>query len=94
MYIEVVEEASKYANTLSFNPGALLSSYGLDNLEKILKRTDILFLNQKEVTILTGMGCHAGALKLVETGVTLVVVTMGNKGACVYNKSGQIHYPC
>ena len=93
MYIEVVEEASKYANLLSFNPGALLSSYGLDNLEKILKRTDILFLNQKEVTILTDMGCYDGALELVETGVPLVVVTMGNKGAIVFNKSGQIHYP-
>jgi ribokinase len=93
MYIEVVEEASKYANILSFNPGALLSSYGLDNLEKILKRTDILFLNQKEVTILTDMGCYDGALELVETGVPLVVVTMGNKGAIVFNKSGQIHYP-
>jgi ribokinase len=93
MYIEVVEEASKYANTLSFNPGALLSSYGLDNLEQILKRTDILFLNQKEVTILTDMECDDGALKLVETGVPLVVVTMGNKGVTVYNQSGQIHYP-
>ena len=26
MYIEVVEEASKHANILSFNPGALLAS--------------------------------------------------------------------
>lgn len=93
MYIEVVEEASKYANILSFNPGALLSSYGLVNLEKILKRTDILFLNQKEVKLLTGMEYNDGALKLVETGVSLVVVTMGNKGAVVYNKSGQIKYP-
>ena len=93
MYIEAAEEASKHANILSFNPGALLSSYGLDNLERILKRTDILFLNQKEVKILTGMGCHAGALELVEIGVPLVVVTMGAKGAIVYNKSGQIHYP-
>ncbi len=93
MYIEVVEEASKHANILSFNPGALLSSYGIDNLEKILKRTDILFLNQKEVTILTGMECNDGALKLVETGVPLVVVTMGNKGAIVHAKSSIIHQP-
>ena len=93
MYIEVVEEASKYANTLSFNPGALLSSYGLDKLEQILKRTDILFLNQKEVTILTDMECNDGALKLVENGVPLVVVTMGNKGATVYNQTGHVHYP-
>jgi sugar/nucleoside kinase (ribokinase family) len=93
MYIEVVEEASKHANILSFNPGALLSSYGLDALEKILKRTDILFLNQKEVTILSGMSCHEGAIKLVETGVPMVVVTMGNKGAILYTANGQLHYP-
>jgi sugar/nucleoside kinase (ribokinase family) len=39
------------------------------------------------------MECNDGALKLVETGVPLVVVTMGNKGVTVYNQSGQIHYP-
>jgi sugar/nucleoside kinase (ribokinase family) len=33
MYIEVVEEASKYANILSLNPGTLLSSYGLNALD-------------------------------------------------------------
>jgi sugar/nucleoside kinase (ribokinase family) len=93
MYIEVVIEASKHANILSFNPGALLSSYGLDALEKILKKTDILFLNQKEVTILTDMDCNDGALELIENGVPLVVVTMGNKGAIVYTPSGQIQYP-
>jgi sugar/nucleoside kinase (ribokinase family) len=93
MYIEVVKEASKHANILSFNPGALLSSYGLDALEQILKKTDILFLNQKEVTILTDMDCNDGALELIENGVPLVVVTMGNKGAVVYSPSGQIQYP-
>ena len=56
MYIEVVEEASKHANLLSFNPGTLLSSYGMESLEKILKRTHILFLNKKEVTLLNRYG--------------------------------------
>ncbi len=72
---------------LSLNPGALLSSYGLDNLEKILKRTDILFLNKKEVTLLTGRDCNDGAENLVENGVPLVVVTMGNEGSKVYYRS-------
>jgi sugar/nucleoside kinase (ribokinase family) len=93
MYIEVVEEASKHANILSLNPGALLSAYGLEALEKIIKRTHILFLNKKEVTLLTGKDYNNGAEKLVETGVPLVVVTMGNEGSKVYTEAGQIHYP-
>ncbi len=93
MYIEVVEEASKHAKILSLNPGTLLSSYGLEALEKILNRTHILFLNKKEVTLLTGMGCDEGADLLVEMGVPLVVVTKGKEGSKVYTESTQIHYP-
>jgi sugar/nucleoside kinase (ribokinase family) len=93
MYIEVVEEASKHANILSLNPGTLLSSYGLNALEKILKRTHILFLNKKEVTLLTGKGCNEGAELLVEKGVPLVVVTLGKDGSKVYSEDGQIYYP-
>ncbi len=93
MYIEVVEEASKHANTLSFNPGGLLSSYGLDALENILKKTEILFLNKREVTLLTGMGHEDGAALLVESGVPKVVVTMGRDGSKVYTQDGEIYYP-
>jgi len=92
MYIEVVEEASKYANTLSLNPGTVLSSYGMAALEKILKRTDVLFLNKKEVTLLTGMKYDDGATLLIETGVPMVVVTMGNEGSIVYTEAGHIHH--
>jgi ribokinase len=93
MYIEVVEEASKHANLLSLNPGTILSSYGLKTLEKILKRTHILFLNKKEVHLLTGKGCDEGAELLVKIGVNLVVVTLGKKGSKVYSEEGQIYYP-
>lgn len=93
MYIEVVEEASKHAKLLSLNPGTLLSSYGMKALEKILKRTHILFLNKKEVSLLTGMGCDKGAELLVETGVPLVVVTLGRDGSKVYSEEGQIYSP-
>ncbi len=93
MYIEVVEEASKHAKLLSFNPGNLLSSYGLDALDKILKRTHILFLNKKEVTLLTGRNYEEGAKLIVDNGVPLVVVTMGKEGSKVYTENNQIHYP-
>ncbi len=91
MYIEVVEEASKHAKILSLNPGALLSSYGMKNLENILERTDILFLNKKEVSLITGIEYSEGAKLLVDIGVQMVVVTLGREGSKLFTNDGEIH---
>lgn len=91
MYIELVEEASKYAKTLSFNPGSLLSSFGMNALENILKRTDILFLNKKEVSILTEKDYEEGARLLVDSGVPMVVVTIGEKGSKLFMADCEIY---
>ncbi len=91
MYREVVEEASKYAKFLSLNPGTVLSSYGIDSLHKIIKRANIIFLNKKEVSLLTGKDYNEGARKLVDIGVPMVVVTCGRRGANLYSSDGVIH---
>lgn len=93
MYIEVVEEASKHANILSFNPGALLASFGMKAMEDVLSRTDILFLNEKEVGHLTGENCPSGAKLLVEAGVKMVVVTLGKAGSKLFTADHEIHQP-
>jgi sugar/nucleoside kinase (ribokinase family) len=93
MYIEVVKEASQHAKNLSFNPGMILSSFGLDELESTLKNTDILFLNQKEVTTLTGLKTDDGIELLVEIGVPLVILTRGEYGARAYTKEECISAP-
>ncbi|WP_431063846.1 carbohydrate kinase family protein [Methanobacterium sp.] len=93
MYQNVVERASKHANCLSFSPGPILSSFGLHKLEKILKRTDILFLNKKEMTILTGMQMDEGAQILIDIGVSRVIVTSGEKGATLYTRNEVIYSP-
>ncbi len=93
MYKEVVEEASKHANFLSLNPGTLLSSYGLETLDKIIKKAHIIFLNKKEVKILTGLNFNEGAQVLVDMGVPIVVVTCGKSGATVYDENNVITSP-
>jgi len=93
MYIEVVEEASKHAKLLSFSPGNILASYGLDALYQILKKTHILFLNKKEVTLLTGGNYDEGAKFIVDNGVPFVVVTLGKEGSKVYTKNKYVHCP-
>lgn len=93
MYHEVVEDASKYAKLLSINPGTALSSYGVDSLHNIIKRAHIIFLNKKEVFLLTGEDYNKGAHILVDMGVPMVVVTCGRKGANLYTSDGMIHSP-
>ncbi|MGB9978485.1 carbohydrate kinase family protein [Methanobacterium sp.] len=93
MYKEVFEEASRYANFLSLNPGTLLSAYGIDELYKPIKRANVIFLNKKEVKIITGENLDTGAQTLLDTGVKMVVVTCGKDGARLYTKDKIIHSP-
>ncbi len=91
MYKEVVEKASKYAKFVSLNPGTVLSSYGIDSLYKIIKKANIIFLNEKEVYLLTGEDLERGAKILLDIGVPMVVVTCGKRGANLYSSEGVIH---
>jgi len=92
-YWEVAYAAAKYANTLSFAPGALLSTFGMDKLEPVLSNLDILFLNEKEVEILTGLEVNQGINFLIEYGIPLLVATLGDKGSILFTKNQIIKCP-
>ncbi|MBA7475017.1 putative sugar kinase YdjH [subsurface metagenome] len=65
---------------VSFSPGALYASRGLEALKPILARTYTLFINESEIQQLTGKDFKAGAETCLEQGCQIVVVTLG-KGA-------------
>ncbi|MDP3484298.1 MAG: carbohydrate kinase family protein [Methanobacteriaceae archaeon] len=92
-YWEVAYAAARHSNKLCFAPGALLSTFGLDKLEPVLANTDILFLNEKEVKILTGLELSKGIDLLIENGISLVVITLGDKGSILHNKKEIIKCP-
>jgi ribokinase len=92
-YWEVAYAAAKHANTLSFAPGSLLSTFGLDKLEPVLSNTDILFLNEKELKILTGLELNKGMDLLIENGIPLVIITLGDKGSILQNQKEIIKCP-
>ncbi len=52
--------ALKPEQVLSFDPGELYAARGFEALSGILKRTDILFITEEEVKIMTGMAGKAG----------------------------------
>ena len=62
---------------LSFSPGALYAVKGLKALERILARTYVLFINQKEMQELTGENFTTGAEICLKAGCHIVVVTLG-----------------
>lgn len=52
--------ALKPEQVLSFDPGELYAARGIEALTGILKRTDILFITEEEVKIMTGKAGKAG----------------------------------
>jgi ribokinase len=69
---------------ISFSPGELFATKGLEALNPILPRTYVLFANEKEIEQLTGKDFQAGAEVCLQQGCRIVVVTLG-KGARIKN---------
>ena len=62
---------------ISFSPGALYATKGLQTLLPLLARTHILFLNESEIKQLTGKDFEAGAQDCLDLGCHIVAVTLG-----------------
>ncbi len=69
---------------VSFAPGALLARRGVRALSPVLKRTHVLFLNQRELEMLAHTSDLAiGTRALLKAGPRIVAVTLGAKGSYV-----------
>ena len=75
---------------VSFSPGALYASRGLEVLKPILARTHVLFINRSEMRQLTGDEVTNGAEICLNQGCCIVVVTLG-KGA-LYQSTEAVCY--
>lgn len=70
--------------SVSFAPGALLARRSLRVLRPIFKRTHVLFVNRRELELLTSTDDLAsGTQRLLEAGPAIVVVTLGAEGSYV-----------
>ena len=74
--IETLEPSVK----VSFSPGMLYTARGLKALSPMLARTYALFINENEISQLTGEEFKAGAEICLKQGCQIIVVTLG-KGA-------------
>lgn len=63
-----------------FSPGALYSKRDLNELTSIIEHSFLCILNREEFKNLTGMEYQEGALKLIDKGVQILAVTLGQDG--------------
>lgn len=75
---------------ISFTPGAIYARKGINVLDPLLSKTDILFVNQNEITELTGAdftAAGAATQYFLDRGCQIVVVTLGKGKWQRMNKS-------
>lgn len=68
---------------VSFDPGGLYIRKGLEALRPMLRHSFIIFPTESELHLLTGKGYKDGAKTLIEEGVSIVAVKLGEKGCYV-----------
>jgi sugar/nucleoside kinase (ribokinase family) len=91
--IEVAQNLHS-ATRLSFDPGAVYCALGRERLHPILKLTDILFVTDTELQMLTSETQLDPAIRiLLETGVSTIVVKMGIRGIMAVDANERIHQP-
>jgi ribokinase len=99
-YVEVLDFAEKQKCRLAFNPGTLQLKEGKEIIEKVLKKTDILFVNKEEAELIlfnhyskkvdnSERYIKTLCEELALLGPVTVVITNGKDGSFALTKSGE-----
>lgn len=70
---------------ISFDPGALYARKSFTSLKPIIKRSFVMLPNEKETRLLTGKDYEMGSKILINEGVSVVAVKLGERGCYVTN---------
>jgi len=70
---------------VALDPGMIYARKGLDRLRPLVKKCYATLPNEGELRLLTGKGCPEGAEVLLDEGVKVVAVKLGDKGCYVTN---------
>ncbi|MFN3910261.1 MAG: carbohydrate kinase family protein [Candidatus Anstonellaceae archaeon] len=93
-----LEKISKiaYKNNIpiSFDPGRAASRLGAERLAKVLEKTDMLIVNRKELTEISGSGSEEAAKELAREFNFICIVKDGHKPALIStNEQKTIYVP-
>lgn len=77
--------------SVSLDPGMPYVRRGLKALKPLLHKTFILFLEKKELEILTKKGYYQGSRELLYMGPKIVVCKMGSEGSHIFTYEDNFH---
>jgi ribokinase len=69
--------------TVCVDPGEIYARKGLEALRPILKKTAVFLPNEREIAMLTGKSYRNGSKTLLEIGIEIVAVKLGERGCYV-----------
>lgn len=102
-YNDVLDYIEKNGTKLAFNPGSLQLYDGQEMVHKVMKKTDILFLNKEEAERVLFHKNEDNSpdehdyikellVKLKKIGPKLVIITNGKHGSFALDEGGNFHY--
>jgi len=80
-FADLFREAKKEGLTTSFDPNSDPAGAWSKKINEVLRHTDVLFVNEREASKLTGKATSTSALKVLGELVPCAVIKRGNKGA-------------
>ena len=78
---------------VSFDPGEIYAGRGLKELEPFMEKCWVLFITDKEVTLLTSMDFERGCGKLLSYGPDVVVCKRGKEGSWILSREDAFEVP-
>jgi ribokinase len=78
---------------VSFAPGEKYARRGIRQVGDIIERSRIVFINEREVGLLTGLGPEEGSRTLLDLGAKVVACTRGANGSTIFSRSSRIDLP-
>lgn len=78
---------------VSFAPGEKYARRGMKRISGIIGRSRFVFVNEREVGMLTGMSPAEGCKLMVEAGAKVVACTQGDRGSMIITRNSELHVP-
>ncbi|ADV64676.1 carbohydrate kinase family protein [Desulfurococcus mucosus] len=85
--MKAIEVARKHGLTISWDPGRVLASQGLEKLRDVVSAVDYVMLNEKEAKLMTGVEDYREAAKTIAGDTSAsILLKRGSKGVYVLSK--------
>lgn len=78
---------------VSLDPGEIYAKKGLKKIYPLIKRAQILFLTEKEMSLLTSKDLWTGAKMLLEMGPSILICKKGRKGSQLFTRDDHLEVP-